>query len=195
VNAPNVLSLLRIVLIPLFIILLSLDRHIAALVVFVIAAATDGLDGFIARRFKQKTVLGSYLDPIADKMLLVSAFIAFTLLTFIPPWVTILVVSRDVIIAMGIAVLVLNACTIEIRPSLAGKCTTFFQIVTIAAVMLFHVLGVRYTAILDMPGRAAILSTLFLLTAGFTLASGLEYIIRGMRIINAKGMENNARTG
>ncbi len=84
INVPNFLSISRIMSIPLLIILLSYDEHVAALTVFVCAAISDGLDGFIARRFKQKTMVGAYLDPIADKLLLTSSFVAFALLGLIP---------------------------------------------------------------------------------------------------------------
>ncbi len=175
-NIPNFFSVLRIVSIPLFIILLSYDKHLAALSVFVVAAFTDAIDGFFARLFKQKTTLGSYLDPIADKLLLVSSFVALALLNLIPRWLTILVVSRDVIISMGILILRLNLFQIEIKPSLVSKCTTFLQILAIGISLLFSVLG-RSPFPVEL---------IYWATGGLTIATGVHYILRGMKIINEK---------
>lgn len=187
-NLPNALSMLRIVLIPLFIIMMSYGRLRMALAVFVLAAVTDALDGFFARRFRQKTTLGAYLDPIADKLLLVSSYVAFSLLQLIPRWLTILVVSRDVIISMGILILRLNAFHPEIKPTLLSKCTTFFQIVTIVLALLLAV-GSGH---IDMAGvhlhtRGLVLPLACWATGVLTVVSGLHYIYRGLRLISVKG--------
>ena len=175
-NIANFFSILRIVSIPLFIILLSYDRHTEAFAVFGIAALTDALDGFFARVFRQKTALGAYLDPIADKLLLVSSFVAFALLNLIPRWLTILVVSRDVIISMGILLLRLNSFQIEMRPSMLSKCTTVFQILTIGMALLFHILGKSSIAILAVCW----------ITGTLTIVSGAHYISMGLRMINER---------
>jgi len=171
-NIPNFLSMLRIVSIPLLIILLSYDEHVGAFTVFICAAITDGLDGFIARRFKQKTMVGAYLDPIADKLLLTSSFIAFALMGLIPKWLTILVVSRDVIIAMGIVVLQLVSIRVDIKPSFLSKLTTVFQLTTIGARLLLDILERHFDA----------LPYLYWATGILTVVSGLQYIVRGLRI-------------
>ena len=93
----------RILLTPLFVIFLIRGLYVPALFVFTIAAVSDGLDGFIARVFNQRTILGAYLDPIADKLLLSSAFVSLAVLDILPAWLTVIVISRDVIIFMGIA--------------------------------------------------------------------------------------------
>jgi len=175
-NIANFFSILRILSIPLFIILLSYGQNRAALVVFVFAAVTDALDGFCARVLRQKTVLGSYLDPIADKLLLVSAFVAFSLLHLIPRWLTIIVVSRDVIISMGILLLRLNSFQLEIRPSIAGKCTTVSQIATIAGTLLLYVLHKSLPAV----------TALYWLTGALTVASGIHYISMGLKMVNER---------
>ena len=180
-NIPNFFSILRIVSIPLFIILLSYDENIAAFAVFGLAAVNDALDGFFARLFKQKTTLGTYLDPIADKLLLVSSFVALSLSNVIPRWLAILVVSRDVIISMGILILRLNLFQIEIKPSILSKCTTFFQILAIGISLLFHILGVRGFAVV----------VIYWLTGALTITSGIHYITRGMRIINGRTDTNH----
>lgn len=174
INIPNFLSMLRIVSIPLLIILLSYDEHAGAFTVFICAALSDGLDGFIARRFKQKTKVGAYLDPIADKLLLNSSFIAFALMGLIPKWLTILVVSRDVIISMGILILQLVSVQIAIKPSILSKCTTVFQLATIGSRLLLDILGRHFDA----------LPYLYWATGILTVASGLQYIVLGLRIIS-----------
>lgn len=173
-NIPNFLSMLRIISIPLLIILLSYDEHTGAFTVFICAAISDGLDGFIARRFKQKTKVGAYLDPIADKLLLNSSFIAFALMGLVPKWLTILVVSRDVIISMGILILQLVAVQIEIKPSILSKFTTVFQLMTIGSRLLLDILGRHFDA----------LPYLYWATGILTVASGLQYVVLGLRIIS-----------
>lgn len=176
-NIPNLLSTLRILFIPLFIILLSYGRYAGALAVFVGAAVSDGLDGFIARRFKQKTMVGAYLDPIADKLLLTSSFVVFSVMQLMPKWLAILVVSRDVIIAMGIMTLQLVSVKVEIKPSIVSKCTTVFQLATIGARLLLEVPGTRLEWMPVMP-------YLYWATGFLTVASGMQYVVRGLRIIS-----------
>jgi len=171
-NIPNFFSVLRIACIPLFIILLSYDYHLAAFTVFVFAAITDICDGFFARLLNQKTVLGAYLDPIADKLLLVSSFVTFVLMGLIPLWLAVLVVSRDVLISTGILILRLSAYQIEVKPSNLSKCTTFLQIVTIGITLLLHILG----------KSSAIIVPLYWITGILTIGSGIHYISRGMKL-------------
>jgi cardiolipin synthase len=120
INLPNVLTIVRILLVPIFILLLVRQLYPLALFVFAIAGLTDGLDGFIARYFNQRTALGAWLDPMADKLLLVSAFVALAILGVIPPWITVLAIARDVIITLGIVVLTLTEKKYEVRPSVAS---------------------------------------------------------------------------
>jgi len=184
INVPNVLSILRIVSIPLFIILMSYGRYRAAFAVFGFAALTDALDGFVARLFRQKTALGAYLDPIADKLLLASSFVAFALLNLIPRWLAILVVSRDVIISMGILLLRLTGFQVEIRPSILSKCTTLFQILAVSATLLLHILGQSLTPV----------GVLYWITGALTIVSGMHYIVIGFKIVNVRdSKEGNPR--
>src|SRR5262245_29888012 len=103
-NIPNSLTILRILLIPCYIWLLIYGRFDQALIVLLVAGITDALDGAIARMKNQYTRLGAVLDPLADKMLLTSGFITLSMIHLVPSWVTILVVSRDVILMLGTAV-------------------------------------------------------------------------------------------
>jgi cardiolipin synthase (CMP-forming) len=179
INVPNFLSISRIMSIPLLIILLSYGKHKTALTVFICAAISDGLDGFIARRFKQKTIVGAYLDPIADKLLLTSCFVTFALLGLIPKWLSILVVSRDVIIAMGILILQLVSVRVEIRPSTVSKFTTVFQLTTIGGRLMFNILHCNPNELIY----------LYWVTGFLTIVSGLQYVVRGLRIVNETKIE------
>jgi cardiolipin synthase len=175
-NIPNFLSLLRIILVPVFVIFLIQDESYKALIIFVIAGLTDVLDGTMARLLNAQTKLGSYLDPIADKLLLATSFVTLAILGIIPSWLTVIVMSRDFIILLGIAILSLMSVTFEIKPAFISKVTTVLQIATVFFALLYKVVthDLNYNWIL----------TLFWLTASFTVASGLVYIIRGIKIIN-----------
>lgn len=175
-NIPNLISLLRIILVPIVVILLIQGLFFKAMVVFVIAALSDALDGFLARFMHQQTELGAYLDPIADKALLASSFVTLSVLHIIPSWLTVIVISRDFVILLGIYILSLMSIQVEIRPSLVSKVTTFFQLVTVLLALSFRCmtcgLNVIWPFVLDW------------VTAFFTIISGLHYMARGMALIN-----------
>src|SRR5258706_2165198 len=108
-----------------------------ALVVFVLAGITDSLDGAIARLTNSRTTLGPYMDPLADKMLILSAFVAFASMDVIPRWLTVVVISRDVIILIGyLSLFLLTQRLMEIRPSAISKAATFLHLVTVSVVLL-----------------------------------------------------------
>jgi cardiolipin synthase len=167
----NWITLVRIVLIPLFTILLINGAFEQALFVFLAAAVSDALDGFVARMFSQKTTLGSYLDPIADKLMLSTAFITLAVLKQIPGWLTVVVISRDVIIIIGVAVLFLNQMRLDIRPSIISKMTTAFQVLVIVVVLS--------SVYFQWPAAAK--TGIVYLTLVLTVVSGLHYIYRGLR--------------
>ena len=177
-NIPNFLSLLRIILVPLLVIFLINKAFLKALILFTALGVTDALDGFLARILKQQTVLGSYLDPIADKILITSCFLALAILKVIPGWLAVIVISRDVIILMGISVLSIMSVSFEIQPLFVSKVTTALQIAAVFFDMVFKTL----------PGSLMIdqvwLITLYWLTALFTIVSGFQYVARGFRMIN-----------
>jgi cardiolipin synthase len=180
INIPNILTVARILMTPLFVILLMKDLFGLALVIFSLATVTDGLDGFIARYFNQRTIMGAYLDPIADKFLLSAAFITLAILTVIPAWLTVIVISRDILIVAGIAIFTINDIKVNIKPSIASKFTTAFQLGTIIIVLLgFHYPAVE---IAELPALWA--------TTGLTILSGLHYILAGIGILQA-GLEEN----
>ena len=173
INIPNILTVIRILLTPLFVIFLLKDLFHFALLVFTIAAISDGLDGLLAKYFNQYSVLGAYLDPIADKLLLASAFVSLAVLKTIPAWLTVIVLSRDILIITGIAVFALTEIPIEINPSLVSKWTTVSQFLTV------------FLTLLD-PGITGVQTTkwwLFWITAGLTITSGLHYVYFGLNIL------------
>jgi cardiolipin synthase (CMP-forming) len=175
----NQLTLLRMVFVPCFVLLLIYGHPRSATVLFLLAGITDGLDGLLARRLQQKTLLGSYLDPMADKLLLTAAFITLTvpslpLVLHIPTWLTVLTISRDVLIALSALVIHLQTHHKQFPPSLLGKCTTAVQLLTVGVCMLanFQVNLAR------MVFPLVVYSTL-----AFTVASGLHYSYRSIKII------------
>ena len=127
-SAQYLLPLLRVLLIPVFVILIINKLYGWALVTFAVAGVTDGMDGLIARITHQRTELGAYLDPIADKLLLSSAFVTLAIIEIIPNWLTVIVITRDVIILIGFSVLILTNHRPKMQPSLVSKVTTGFQI-------------------------------------------------------------------
>lgn len=177
-NLPNLLSITRIILIVPFILFLIHQRYGWAIGVFIAAAATDAIDGALARLLRQRTQLGAYLDPAADKLLMTASFITLSVLQFLPLWVTVLVILRDVIILFGLIFLLrLTSRPLDIRPSIPSKLTTFFQLATITA------------ALLSPWGFPPVLINLFIaVTAGATIISGLQYIGKGFRIWKAAGV-------
>ena len=155
-----------------------------ALLVFAVAGISDGLDGFIARYFNQRTPLGAWLDPIADKLLLVSAYVGLAIFGVIPAWIAVVVIARDVIITMGIVVLTLTEKKYEVRPSIVSKCTTTAQIITVM-LSLFD------------PGQTKLTGLhppILWLTAVLTILSGLHYIFIGMRILQEPNDTNTPIT-
>lgn len=175
----NLLTILRLILIPVFVTALYYERFVWALGVFFAAAVTDVLDGIVARSFNQKTQLGAILDPMADKLLLVTAFIIlslprFTLTEPIPFWLTATAISRDVFIVLGALVINMTTGFSRFRPSLPGKLNTLVQIVMIVfflAANTFHLL----TQYLPMA---------YYVTLGMAVFSGLHYIYHANRLMS-----------
>lgn len=169
-------SSIRIILIPVFVSLLIYSRshtylQTAAVAVFVLAVLTDFFDGLVARIKKEKSELGQIIDPLADKLLLLTAFISLYLLHFkIYLWLVLVVVSRDFLMLMGVAVLHFMKIEVNISPSIWGKLTTFSQMFTV----LWILTGVPYYFFVC------------LLSVIFTLISGFDYFVRGAKEINAK---------
>lgn len=176
----NKITIIRILLIPFFVISLiyyTPERdflRFVALAIFAISVLTDAVDGYVARKYYQRTKLGTVLDPIADKLLLISAYISLTLTSTlpqafrIPAWVTVVVISRDVLIVLGALILHMLMGKIEIRPNILGKCTTALQMIAIIVVLVQF----KYS------------NVVWITAVVFTVLSGLGYLIRANRIPN-----------
>lgn len=174
-NVPNTLTVLRILLVPVFVGFLIYEHNHYALITLLIAALTDGLDGTIARWTDQRTLIGSYLDPLADKIMLMSAFVTLSVLHMIPVWTVILVVSRDVILLTGTLLARLTESNVNLSPTVLGKGTTLVQFLYVTGVVAVQ------TGVLDK----TFLLPLMLLMAVLTVLSGLHYVFRGIMNVNA----------
>jgi cardiolipin synthase len=184
-TVPNTLTVFRMVLIPVFVTLLFYQRFVLALGVFVLAGLTDGLDGLLARRFDQQSQLGTILDPIADKLMMVTSFVVLSMRSVfpqplpshlpIPFWVTVAVISRDVFIVVGAAAINIMTGFRGFRPSWLGKVNTTVQIVAIAAIMFAA--SVPYYTGYYLP---TVYATVFL----FAVLSGLHYIFYVSKLMN-----------
>ena len=173
-NLSNRLTILRILMIPLIVILLGYDLKISALGVFFLAGITDALDGFFARVRKEKTQLGTILDPLADKLLLTSTFITLAHLGMFPLWLVILVISRDLILILGSVVKYITTESLMVSPTILGKATTVAQLVAVVNALIRDISGSSTIP----PGLASILVALF------TISSGLHYIWAGAKSLN-----------
>jgi len=175
----NQLTLMRLALVPAFVILVLYGRMGWALAAFVTAGITDGLDGLIARWTNSRTALGAFLDPMADKLLLVSAFVVLSLpgiglVNRIPVWLTVLVISRDVAIVATVAIVSLTLGPRTFPPSVYGKIATALYIVTIAVVLLFNFLE-QASVVVDI---------MVWVSLAITLLSGFHYTVHVRRTLN-----------
>ncbi len=191
VTLPNLLTVIRMVMIPVFVSSLFYQRFGWALAIFVAAGITDGLDGLLARRFDQKSQLGTILDPIADKLLLVTSFITLSLASIVgrgehlpvPFWVTAAVISRDVFIVVGAAAINIVTGFRGFRPSLLGKVNTVVQITAIVIIL----------ALARFPSfRGYVLPTVYAIVFTSALFSGIHYIFHVARIMNEDKQERDA---
>jgi cardiolipin synthase len=169
---PNFLTLLRIIAVPIFLILVSNHHYGAGLVIFMAAGITDTVDGVLARLMNSKSDLGASLDPLADKMLLVSSFVVLTWLGVIPSWLMILVLTRDAVILTGYLVIYFVSTPIEVNPTPVGKLNTFLEMLTIGFALVT-------LARPDMMMASANLAVWYL-TAVTIAISGVHYVYSGL---------------
>ncbi|MCA1625169.1 MAG: CDP-alcohol phosphatidyltransferase family protein [Acidobacteria bacterium] len=189
-TVPNLLTFLRMALIPLFASLLFYGYSGWALFVFVVAGVSDGIDGFVARRFNQESELGTILDPIADKLLMTTAFIILTLPNVFPPtrhlpvpfWVMAAVIGRDVlIIAVAAAIFIITDFR-GFEPSWLGKASTLVQVIAVVLILLaaiFHSLQSFY------------LPTVYTTVVAFAFFSGIHYIFHVARLMRVEDLEKS----
>ncbi len=173
VNFPNLLSLGRILLTVPFIFLLSHQQYGWALLIFLTAALSDAIDGLLARLLGQRTILGAYLDPAADKLLMAASFVALTVLGLIPWWLGVIVIGRDILIVLGLAILIWVSHPLKIQPSIASKITTVFQFGTILAT-LWSCYSQPNPSLMDFMVWA---------TAAATIISGGQYLGKGLHVL------------
>jgi cardiolipin synthase (CMP-forming) len=166
-TAPNQLTLLRMLFLPFIVISLVDGHYITALILFVLAGLSDGLDGLLARRLHQQTLLGQYLDPIADKLLMSTLFLVLSILHKIPWKYTVMVFSRDIAILVTSAVLYTIAGLRNFSPSIFGKANTCAQIAAVFFVLLFEIYHV--------PGIYIVRTVLLWATFAFTAISWVHY--------------------
>jgi cardiolipin synthase len=183
INIANALTAVRVLLVPLFAHFLITGRVRRSLLVFAICGLSDGLDGLLARRLRQRTVVGFYLDPIADKLLMATAFIVLAYVKIIPVWLTVLVISRDLFILTGSVLILLLKGSGSIKTSMMSKANTFVQVLTViyflAERAFPHMWGFA------SPGTGAgVTSVMVGLCALTTALSGLQYLYIGMRQIS-----------
>ncbi|HLW80529.1 MAG TPA: CDP-alcohol phosphatidyltransferase family protein [Candidatus Acidoferrales bacterium] len=168
-SVPNQITFLRMGFLPFLIIAIRYSRYDWALALLVIAALSDGLDGLLARRLNQKTQLGTFLDPIADKLLLSSCYLMLAFKGKIAWWLAILVLGRDALILIACAVILLVIGYMTFPPSLYGKLNTAFQILLVLVVLL--------AALFPNPALRMARVMLVYLVAAFTILSGFHYSI------------------
>jgi cardiolipin synthase len=178
-NLPNLLSILRILLIPLFLLLMIKRKTPEALIVFLFAGLTDVLDGFTARVWHMKTKIGAFLDPAADKLLMTASFIVLTIPSMnspniIPFWLTITVIGRDLLIVSATFILYLLRGQKTFLPTLLGKTCTVLQVMVILIVLFLNTRQVSFPQLI----------WLYLLTLLFTVLSAVDYTFIGVRMLN-----------
>jgi len=182
---PNGITLLRIALTPFFVLAAVSGNHTLALALFAIAGVSDGVDGLLARWLRMRSLFGTYLDPIADKVLLVSAFVSLTVpepgAVRIPLWLTVMALSRDILIVLVALLLYLGAGVREFLPSIWGKLTTVLQVFTVGAVLVANVVDV-------VPPW--LLVVMYYTTLIFIVISGLNYVRRAAGQVEALHHEN-----
>ena len=176
-TVPNQLTFLRLAFLPVFIITIHYERYGWAMAILIIAGFTDALDGWLARGLNQKTPLGAYLDPIADKLLVSSSYLVLALHNKIQWWLAILVLGRDVSLLVASAVVLITVGYISLPPSIYGKATTFFELLLIFLVLL---LAIRNNHALEVVQEVCKYCV-----AVFVCISGLHYSIVVSRRLHA----------
>ena len=176
-NLPNFLTAVRLVLVPLIIWLILVERNVAAFAVFVVAGLTDLVDGYLAKNFNMRTEIGAWLDPLADKVLVVSVFVVLTVIGTLPLWLTILVISRDIAIVLAIGASYAMGQIVRFEPILISKINTALQVALVALVLLLRAIGQAQPEIVFV-GCIALAAT--------TVASWLQYFLMWLRLTRSK---------
>ncbi|MFZ2053455.1 MAG: CDP-alcohol phosphatidyltransferase family protein [Candidatus Aminicenantales bacterium] len=189
-NVPNALTLIRVALVPVFALMILQKKALGALVVIFLAGSTDVLDGLAARAWNQRTRIGTILDPLADKLLLSTAFVLLTIRSLgfsyvIPLWLTAVVIGRDFLILAGGVVIYCIRGPREFPPAISGKISTVFQVATVFWVILsnfVHVSALGRSAILSAMTSSSVLDVFCIATLLLTIVSGTQYVLKGIRM-------------
>lgn len=169
---PNLITIFRLILVPVVIVMIMQGRWVPAFTLFVVAGVSDGIDGFIARRFNMRSEFGAYIDPIADKALLVSIYVTLAVVGVLPSWLAIVVVSRDLMIVGAILLSWVMHRPVEIKPLLVSKLNTAAQIGFAALILSTNAFGVDASRVEDI-GMFTV--------AALTVASASAYLARWLR--------------
>lgn len=175
---PNIISILRLLLVPATVWALLSHNYDWAFGLFLIAGVSDGVDGFIARRFNQMSELGAYLDPVADKLLLVSVFVVLGFLDQVPLWLVVVAVSRDALIMLAVLLSSVMGNPVKIRPSLVSKANTAVQIALVAMILT----GLAFSIDVDL-----VKWPLIWLSVALTVASAAAYLVLWLRHMASYG--------
>jgi cardiolipin synthase len=174
---PNIITIGRLIIVPIVIVMIMQQRWVAAFVLFVAAGVSDAVDGFIARNFNQKSEFGAYIDPIADKALLVSIYVTLAIVGAIPSWLAIIVVSRDVMIVAAVLLSWVMSRPVEIKPIFVSKLNTGAQIAFAAFALAANAFAVNLAGLEDVA---------MVLVAALTIASAGAYLGGWLRHMGAE---------
>ena len=177
-NIPNTLTITRLMIIPFFVASMLSQKYQNALILFSVAAITDIMDGLLARMTNQKTRIGAFLDPLADKFLLLTSFVMFTFYGWLPLWVTIIVLSRDALVIIGWLIMVISTKNSKVEPSITGKLANAFQ----ATLIVYILLAINF----EIDKTMIIKQVVITLAAALTVFSGIQYIYRGYKRLNER---------
>ncbi len=187
VTIPNFITVLRFVLVPAIVVAMLYRRMDLAFAGFLVAGVSDGIDGFIARQLNQRSELGAWLDPVADKLLLVSVVIVLGMLGHLPVWLVVLIVSRDILIVGAVIMQSLFGNPMEVKPLMVSKANTVAQIVMVTIALAGLGFGFDFGEVLDL---------LIALAALLTVASGAAYLVTWLRFVGpGNGSGNGAHKG
>lgn len=171
---PNIITIARLIMVPIVIVMIMQQRWAAAFILFVVAGISDGVDGFIARHFNQKSEFGAYIDPIADKALLVSIYVALAVVGVIPSWLAIIVVSRDAMIVSAVLLSWVMNRPVEIKPIIVSKLNTAAQIGFAAFALAANAYGVELGGLEEVV--MLVVATLTIASAGAYLGGWLRHM-------------------
>lgn len=176
INLPNILTLFRIILLPFFVAAFLYNSYRYALIIFIIGGVSDILDGFLARIMKQTSDFGKMLDPVADKFFLITSFVLMGTYGILPKWISVIVISRDLIVITGCLILYFLTNHLTIEPTMMGKLSNALQFILVGLALVT----------LNLDNEIPVPELFLILVALVTSVSGLHYVYRGMKVATAE---------